>query len=154
MWILNTILEIVFPTRCISCGVSGADLCIACLSSSPNAERESAKWIFPLFDYRHPPIKKSVWLLKYNGKKKLAQVFAEVLYGRILEELGDLSVMENFHNALLVPVPLSSSRRRERGFNQAELICKNLVTLDKNENFKLENDVLIKTNHQKKQTQT
>jgi len=151
MGFLNTILEVVFPAYCVSCGKSGLDFCVKCLAESPPAERESAKWIFPLFDYRHPPIKKAMWLLKYKGKKRLANTFAEVLHGRILEELSDLSVMENFTNAILIPIPLSSGRYHERGFNQAELICKELIKIEKSNlrysvdvNFTLESDVLMK----------
>ncbi len=153
MAILNTILDIVFPPKCASCGKSGSDLCLYCLSESPAAERESAKWIFPLYDYRHPPIKKSLWLLKYNGKKRLAKVFAEAMYGSIIEELSELSVMENFREPILIPIPLSKKRFRERGYNQAELICRELLNLNKNSaiNFVLEKNILIKiteTEHQ------
>ena len=152
---LNTITEkllnIVFPVSCLSCGKTGTDLCMDCLERAPVTERETVEWIFPLYDYRHPPIKKSLWLLKYKGKKRLAKIFAEVLYGRILEELADLSMLENFTSASLVPIPLSRERRRERGYNQAELICEALVKIDNNQNFKLENNILIKpkdTKHQ------
>ena len=149
--ILNSILNLIFPVNCISCGVSGVNLCLTCLSDFPPAERETAPWIFPLYDYRHPPIKKALWLLKYKGKKRLAYIFAEILYGKILEELSDLAVMENFNNVILIPIPLSKKRYRERGYNQAELICKELAKLDNNVNFKLGNNVLIKikdTKHQ------
>ncbi len=154
MSFLSTILNIVFPIYCISCKKSGESLCIECLSSSPPAERESANWIFPLFDYRHPLVKKAVWLLKYKNKKPLAGIFAEVMYGRILEELSDLSTMENFIEPILLPIPLSSKRYRERGFNQAELICKELMKISDlryGVDMKLEKDVLIKikdTSHQ------
>src|SRR3989338_9330009 len=144
MHLLDTILNIIFPVNCVSCGTSGADLCINCLSQSPPAERESAKWIFPLYDYRYPPIKKALWLFKYKGKKKLASVFAEILYGRILEELSDLLVMENFRAPILIPIPLSQKRYRERGYNQAELICQELIRLDSEKDFRLEKNVLIK----------
>jgi len=155
MSLLNAILNIVFPVNCISCGKNGADLCVSCLSNSPPAERENAKWIFSFFDYRHPSIKKAIWLLKYKGKKKLANVFAEVMHGLILEELSELSVMENFREPILIPIPLARKRQRERGYNQAELICKYLIKIDEKnnmgENFKLENNILIKpkdTEHQ------
>ena len=69
MKFLNALLELVFPTKCISCGEAGTDFCSWCLSQSRPAERESAEWIFPLYDYRHPPIKKALWLFKYKGKK-------------------------------------------------------------------------------------
>ena len=131
MRLLNTILDIVLPAKCISCGKTGTDLCIQCLSDSPVAERETDKWIFPLYDYRHPPIKKALWLFKYKGKKRLANIFAEIMYDKILEELSELSIMENFRDAILIPIPLTFSRYRERGYNQAELICKELIKLDK-----------------------
>ena len=127
MRFLNTILDIVFPVKCISCGEIGIDLCLKCLKDAPGAERESAKWIFPLYDYRHPIIKKSLWLLKYKDKKRLAKIFAEIIYDKILEELSELSVLENFIDPILIPIPLSPKRYRERGYNQAELICKEIV---------------------------
>lgn len=151
MGLFNTILNIIFPAKCISCGKNGEDFCIKCLSDSPIAERESAKWIFPLYDYRHPPIKKTLWFLKYKGKKRLASSFAEVLYGKIIEELSEMSVMENFRNVILIPIPLSNKRLRERGYNQAELICRELIKLDKEKSFRLEKNILIKpkeTEHQ------
>ncbi len=151
MSLLYTILSLIFPVYCISCGKGGVDLCIKCLEDSPSAERETAKWIFPLYDYRHPPIKKAVWLLKYKGKRPLAKVFAEVMYGRILEELSDITVMENFRNPIIIPIPLSNKRYRERGFNQSELICKELIKIDNNVNYKLENNILIKINDTKHQ---
>ena len=92
-------------------------------------------------------------MLKYKGKRKLATVFAEIIYGRILEELADLQVMQNFTDPLLIPVPLEKDRQKERGFNQAELICRELTKLDNNINFSLKTDILIKiknTKHQAK----
>jgi len=148
MHLLDTILNVIFPVYCVSCGEKGLDLCIKCLSDSPPAERESANWIFPLFDYRHPPIKKSVWLLKYKGKKRLAGVFAEIMYDRIIEELSELSIMKNFREPVLIPIPLSKKRYRERGYNQAELICQKLIKINnlrQSVNWKLENNILVKT---------
>ncbi|MFA6257818.1 MAG: phosphoribosyltransferase family protein [Candidatus Paceibacterota bacterium] len=129
--IIKNILNIIFPTKCIFCGKDDKDLCLSCLTEAPSAERESAKWIFPLYDYRHPAIKKSLWLLKYKGKKRLANIFAEMIYEKILEELSELSVLENFTEIILIPIPLSPKRYRERGYNQAELICKELVRISK-----------------------
>ena len=147
MSFLDTILNIVFPAKCILCGKSEVDLCLDCLKEAPMAERESAKWVFPLYDYRHPAIKKSLWLLKYKGKKRLAYVFAEIIYEKILEELSELSILENFIEPILIPIPLSLSRYRERGYNQTELICQELIKINNlrgGVNIKLENNILIK----------
>ena len=135
MGFLNTILEIVFPSKCILCDKKGSDLCLSCISISPPAERETVDWIFPLYDYRHPAIKKSLWLLKYSGKKRLANIFAEVVYDKILEELSDLIIFENFTEPILVPIPLSTERYKERGFNQAELICQEIIRISKSRNL-------------------
>jgi ComF family protein len=146
---LNTILDIVFPAKCISCGKSGTDLCAVCLNDAPAAERETAEWVFPIYDYRHPLIKKSLWLLKYSGKKRLAKIFAENIYGKMMEELSELSLLENFHNIILIPIPLSKKRYRERGFNQAQLICEEIIKISRRgaggEVFTLEKNILIKT---------
>ncbi|MCC7160530.1 ComF family protein [Candidatus Nomurabacteria bacterium] len=154
MHFLNTILDILFPTKCILCGKNDVDLCVECLKEAPEAMRESPKWIFPAYDYRHPVIRKSLQLLKYKGKRNLAKVFAEIIYEKITEELSDLSVLENFTNPILVPIPLSPKRLRERGFNQAQLICEEIIKINNkrnNLNIKLENNILIKpkdTEHQ------
>lgn len=145
MSFLNTILDILYPANCISCQEKGVFFCMKCLAGCPQAERESAEWVFSLYDYRHPPIKKVLWLLKYKGKVGFANIFAEQMYGKILEELSELSVMQNFKDAVLVPIPLSARRHRERGYNQAELLCKELIKLDGDKNFTLEKNVLIKT---------
>jgi len=154
MLILDTILNVIFPVNCLSCGKKGSELCLECLADSPVAERESVNWVFPLFDYRHPAIKKSIWLLKYKGKRKLANIFAEVLYDKIMEELSELSVLKNFREPVLIPIPLSKKRHRERGFNQAELICRELIKINNSRNgidWSFEKNVLVKikeTEHQ------
>lgn len=130
MRFLNTILDIVFPSKCISCGKSGIELCGDCLKEAPAAERESASWIFPTYDYRHPAIKKSLQLLKYKGKKRLVSVFAEAVYEKILEEISDLRLLENFTAPILIPIPLSPKRSHERGFNQAELLCREIIKIN------------------------
>ena len=151
MLFLNTILDIIFPVKCLSCGYAGLDLCFVCISNFPPAERENAKWVFSLFDYRHPPLKKALWLLKYRGKKRLANIFAEIMYGKILEELSDLAIMQNFRDVIIIPIPLSALGLRERGYNQAELIAKKLSELDGNINFKIEKHILIKNKETKHQ---
>jgi len=160
--IINNLLNIIFPIKCVLCDRSGVDLCMTCLKDAPSAERENAKWIFPLYDYRHPAIKKSLWFFKYKGKKRLANIFAEIIYEKILEELSELSVLDNFIEIILIPIPLSSKRYRERGYNQAELLCEEIVRISKikhltssslkasqslngPEIFSLANNILIKT---------
>ena len=153
MRFLNTILNIIYPVSCIACGKNGSDFCLDCLLKAPGTDLEKNNWIYTLYDYRHPPIKSAIWFLKYKGKRNLAKIFAEIMYGRIIEELEDLSVFKNFREPILIPIPLAPARKRERGFNQAELLCKHIIKLDLAKTLRLENNILIKpkdTEHQAK----
>ncbi len=147
----NTVLDILFPSSCFVCGKKGSELCLECINDAQGSERECARWIYPVYEYRYPPIKKAIHLLKYKNKKGLATLFAQLLYPKILEELSELSLMENFNSPILISIPLSQQRYRERGYNQSELICRELIKLDNNTNFELKEKVLIKikdTKHQ------
>ena len=81
----------------------------------------------------------------------LAKTFAEILYTKIVKELSSLPEQEKFSNPLLVPIPISAKRRRERGYNQTELLCQEILKLDREKILSLEKNVLIKpkeTEHQ------
>jgi competence protein ComFC len=151
MNLINTILDIFFPIDCICCKKNGKYLCSECLLSFPPVKQEGEKWIFSLYDYRHPLVKKSLWLLKYKGRKQIANIFAEVMYGIILEELSDFALIENFREPILIPIPLTKKKQRRRGFNQAQLIAERLVKLDDNKNFVLNTDILVKSVETKQQ---
>lgn len=151
MQLINTILDIFFPMNCVSCGRNGTELCTYCINNFPEAERESASWVFPIFDYRHPPVRKAIRLFKYKNKKRLAIIFARIIYERILEEIADLYKLQNFKEIILIPIPLAPKRKKERGYNQSELICTEIIKLDKNRNFIFKKNILIKpkdTTHQ------
>lgn len=146
MKILNTILDVLFPVNCVICKKEKVILCEKCLFLCPQTEKECAKWIYPLYDYRNIIIKKTLWFLKYRNKKNIAKVFAQIMHKFILEELSDLSSFENFKNPILIPIPLSKKRQKERGYNQAELICEELLYLSPNNNSTLKSDFILEKN--------
>lgn len=151
MKILKTILDIIFPLFCVNCSKKGASLCESCLYKAHFNEKEVPNFIYPIYDFRDPIIRKAIWALKYKNKKDIAEIFAENIYSHIIEELSDLKRLENFSDPILVPIPISQKRKKERNYNQSLLIAKALVSLDKNQNFILEEDILIKikeTEHQ------
>ncbi|MBP9714871.1 MAG: ComF family protein [Candidatus Pacebacteria bacterium] len=120
-----------------------------CISLFPKAERECAEWIYPLYDYRHPPVKKLIWQLKYNKKRRLADILGQLMYENIILELSDLSILENFREPILIPIPLSQKRLKERGYNQALLLCEKIEKINKD--LKISKNVLMKikeTEHQ------
>jgi len=69
------------------------------------------KHIFAPFIYA-PPLSSVVLKLKYADEGLVADLFAPFMK----------KVIEGERFDLVIPVPLSKSRRRERGFNQAELL--------------------------------
>lgn len=151
MAFFDLILDTIFPPECVACGKKNEYLCNSCMVNCPPPERKTHEWIYPLFDYRHPAIRKSVWLIKYTGKKKVAHAFGEVMYRKMLEEMGDLYVMEKFMSPLLIPIPLSGKRKRKRGFNQAEILCREIISCDKRKYLTLDTNILSKvreTSHQ------
>lgn len=69
--------------------------------------------------YHDPRVTSLVWELKYYANRRAAALAGVLLAEKILavaaEELG---------TPLLIPVPMHAARRRERGHNQTELLCK------------------------------
>ena len=64
------------------------------------------------------PVESLVHRFKYQGWRALARPLALLLCDRI--------VVEGLASSIVVPVPLHSDRRRQRGFNQAELLAHEL----------------------------
>ncbi len=69
--------------------------------------------------YHEPRVTALVWELKYHANSRSAalagEYLAEILLAAASEEIG---------TPLLVPVPMHPARRRERGHNQTEMLCR------------------------------
>jgi ComF family protein len=63
-------------------------------------------------------LRKAILYLKFHGRENLGHRLGALL-ARVWAALPD--------SAVLAPVPLHPSRRRQRGFNQAELLARGLV---------------------------
>ncbi|MCX6738577.1 MAG: phosphoribosyltransferase family protein [Candidatus Parcubacteria bacterium] len=106
---------------------------------------------FSLWRYDHETVREALWELKYRGKRGLARDLAESLYDKILETLSEEELFQNpMENEglsapyLIVPIPIHKKRRKERGYNQSELLAKELSLLNP-PLFTLENKALFKT---------
>ena len=75
------------------------------------------------FPYRRALIKQMMWLLKYRANKNVAEIFGTILSEYVMETLAESALFENFTDPLLIPMPLSPLRKKERGFNQVTLIA-------------------------------
>jgi ComF family protein len=68
-------------------------------------------------------LRRVILRMKFGRQERLGRRLGELLAGiwNSLEDLSDGSM------PVIIPVPLHSSRRRERGFNQAEMLVRGLV---------------------------
>ena len=123
------------------------------LDQLPRANEINNDNLKAVFLYKDKTVRRAIWEIKYSGNKDILRKFTKTLYEFILEEISEEATFGNFRNPILVPIPASKSGLRERGFNQCELIVRELVRLDQNTNFKLEISALKKikgTPHQSK----
>jgi ComF family protein len=86
-------------------------------------------------------LRELVHLLKYNGVRPAADVL-----GRMLAT-GITQIVPEFRQdlVLLIPVPLFKAKRRDRGFNQAEMIARYALKHLPGERFLLRTDLLLRT---------
>ncbi|MBI2627974.1 MAG: ComF family protein [Candidatus Niyogibacteria bacterium] len=167
----NAFLDLIFPKKCFSCGQNGEFLCGHCLNSLNlpeircfacqkgdgagfcsqcasffNLENLSVFWAT---DYKNLAIKKMIKTFKYRR----AGVLTETL-GEILSQRAKKFLIQNTSGAslsLIIPVPLSPKRHRERGFNQAALIGQ---YLGQKNNLAFDPAVLLKIKNTSPQVKT
>jgi len=118
---LDSLERIRFP-QCVLCGerlvaaqlLVGDGQCHACRDYPPEFERAVSygEYAAGLRDLVH--------LLKYDGLLPAGGPLGELL----AQSIADLRLPLDDASLLIVPVPLHSSKRRERRFNQSELIAR------------------------------
>ncbi len=117
-------LEGLVPLRpgaglCRGCGIPRqatlGELCERCAAGEYNFAQARS---FGAYD---GALREVLHLFKYQGMRPLAAPLAERLAGVFRQEQRDAA---GFHG--LVAVPLASSRQRQRGYNQAELLAREL----------------------------
>ena len=138
MRISSLLLDLIFPPECLNCGrdlARGAVACDTCLSEvkvhttlfcgacrSRLAEsRKVCHLSFPYVlgaatDYADPVVRNLMHGLKFKGLTRAG----DILSGFMIAYLGSTGLPRE---ALVVPIPLGKKRRRQRGFNQAELLA-------------------------------
>jgi competence protein ComFC len=123
------------------------------LKEIPEANETSNSDFKALFQYKNKISRKAIWEIKYNKNKKITQKFSKLFYEFIINEISDELNFSNFNNPLLIPVPISKNNLKERGFNQSELIVKEIEKLDTENFFEYSFNSVFKiknTHHQSK----
>ncbi len=87
-------------------------------------------------------LRELVHLLKYNGVRPAANVLGRML----AEALARLKPEFGQETGMVIPVPLFKGKRRQRGFNQAELIARAALKIyDAQERLRLAPGILLRT---------
>jgi len=142
MDIANFILDILYPRNCIFCNEKGVNVCDECFKTKLKevdrichvckhevskqglfvhtdcADQTKLDGIFSVFQYTKKA-KLILQNLKYQRYSDFAKDIARSMSGIFV----NLPIGFNF----VVPVPIHKNRYEKRGFNQAELIARNLT---------------------------
>jgi len=121
------------------------------LSKTREIEDEN---LIVLFDYKDSKVKTMIWELKYKGNRKIANKFAEMLLDVLQHELAERAIFENFISPILIPIPISNQRRRERGWNQTETLSEEIKKVDTESLLEYNPKILIKHIHTDSQART
>ena len=144
----HTLLDLLFPTSCVSCGVLGSVFCAPCTSAIPlsepacfvcNARKSSGSicdrcrpraphltrvWWAVAYENEH--VRKAITEFKYNSNRSLAETLADFIVASVKKR----AQAHNAHipaDAILLAVPLHTQKRRLRGFNQSELVASHIA---------------------------
>ena len=119
---LQSLLSLLFPTRCIGCRKYGTALCGACMHSIKLAD-EIDTHIYAVYDYGNPLVQHAIWQLKYHRKSELVTILANRGILFITEFLGDIFHFTRKEELIFVPIPGERTRTNNRGFNQSALVA-------------------------------
>jgi ComF family protein len=136
-------LDLLFPRWCVGCGREGDFICSSCLKSLPrivpplcpkcglpqssaNLCPSCLSWQAAIDGIRAPfrfegVMRQAIHQLKYRNLRALAGLLARLL--------GEYLLANPVPGEFLVPVPLHPKRLRERGYNQSQLLAKELGRL-------------------------
>lgn len=138
--IKTTLLDLLFPPRCVGCRQFGSWLCSECRSAievlrpplCPRCGLPTAKGQFcphcqhgalqldgiRSVAFFEGPLQQAIHYLKYSNSRHLAAPLGEMM----------VSYWQDVHFPadVIVPVPLHARRLRQRGYNQAALLAREL----------------------------
>ncbi|MEX0918499.1 MAG: phosphoribosyltransferase family protein [Candidatus Paceibacterota bacterium] len=125
--LIHIVADFLFPIRCLGCNRDGNLLCPDCetLLTESVTEQTNGR-IEAVFPYRFRLVRELIWHLKYRQIAQTAEIFAPYLRDKILSLIADDWWLANYLKTrpiILIPVPMSRKRRRQKNFNQAEVLA-------------------------------
>ena len=143
-------INILYPTQCVICGKICKDIiCTKCLYNTkiePKIERyldRNYEEHLYLFKY-DGKIRNLILDYKFNDKAYLYEFFLKI----ILKNKKICRKIKKYD--IIIPVPIHKKRKLQRGYNQSELIAKEIAK--RFEKLKYENKCLIKEKNTKPQS--
>lgn len=145
----QVLLDSVFPLYCLGCRVEGRTLCFSCVRSvaassfycpvcmcpsdtygarmSCACAASTLDGLFAYTKHHNPLIRRALHSLKYGYIESVGVRLGEALGEAMMQSMVFRGERTASPAAILVPVPLSIRRQRERDFNQAERICEGIA---------------------------
>lgn len=151
MRLFSLILDFLFPRTAFERMLAGYTLPTFLTHTDKTYAATSP--IQSLFSYKHPLVRKTIHALKYHGNHDAARLCGEALFELILLDMSEVRGFET-RQTLLVPIPLSNKRLKERGYNQVELVTSEIMKHDKNNLLTHTPHALKRIKHLESQTKT
>lgn len=114
------------------------EYCYDCMHTHHYYEQGLSLW------NHKPPVNQSVYQFKYHNQRRYAKIYAQEIVKEFHREIN------RWNPDVIMPIPLHRSRRRKRGYNQAEILAEEI---GRRMQIPVESKSLIrikKTNPQKK----
>lgn len=136
-----SLIDLIFPKICVGCDGEGQWLCEECYSPlfesrapscadchrlTPDgrycrfhAKDHVIKGLITVSPFHSGTLREAIHTLKYNKVRELSKPLGQLLEQRLAD-------YPKLAQAIIIPIPLHAKRFSERGFNQAELIAREL----------------------------
>ncbi len=152
--IINNILELVYPPTCGFCGkICSNYICTKCYAKIKKYEIKNRKnykvkdmyfdEMYNVFRYEED-IRNILIRYKFQNKAYLYKTFSKIILNN-KKICGNLKKYD-----IIIPVPIHKKRKHRRGYNQTELVAKEISHQLK---IKMGKDVLIKNINTKAQSE-
>lgn len=92
------------------------EYCRDCAHAHHDYDRGLSMWL------HQPPVNQSIYQFKYHNRRVFADYYASEIAGTYQEQL------RQWKPEVIVPVPLHPGRKRQRGYNQAQILAEALGT--------------------------
>lgn len=141
----DTVLEALFPISPAEKWMLSMDTKSIC-KILPRAKNAPIVEACSIFSYKDERVWRLIWSIKYKKSKRAVAISAFALH-RIIQTYAMI-----MPKIVIIPMPVSKQRRRERGYNQCELITNEIGRLDIQKQLIVVNDLLLRKKNTSRQT--